>query len=78
MYEMKARVHFSDIGQDGRFRLYEFPRLFQDSSIEHSEEVGVGIIDAKLIDANSVLVEWLHYEKMESMHQCSTKSVFHS
>lgn len=35
---------------------------------EIKEEVGVDIVDAKLLDANSALVEWLHHEEMESMH----------
>lgn len=43
MYEMTVRVRFSDIGKNGRLRLYELPKLFQDSSIEHSESLGVGI-----------------------------------
>lgn len=43
MYEMTVRVRFSDIGRNGKLRLYELPKLFQDCSIEHSEAVGVGI-----------------------------------
>ncbi len=43
MYEIKKRVRFSDIGKDHKLRLYELPKIFQDSSIEHSESLGVGI-----------------------------------
>ncbi len=43
MYEMTVRVRFSDIGKNGKLRLYELPKIFQDCSIEHSEFVGVGI-----------------------------------
>ena len=58
MYDMKARVHFSDMGQDGRFRLYELPRLFQDSSIEHSEAVGVGIPYLKPKNQAWLVIAW--------------------
>lgn len=43
MYEISVRVRFSDIGKDNKLRLYELPKYFQDSSIEHSESLGVGI-----------------------------------
>lgn len=43
MYEMTVRVRFSDISRNGKLRLYELPKIFQDCSIEHSEAVGVGI-----------------------------------
>ncbi len=43
MYEIQVRVRFSDIGSDQRLRLYELPKYFQDSSIEHSESLEVGI-----------------------------------
>lgn len=43
MYEVSVRVRFSDIGSNNKLRLYELPKYFQDSSIEHSESLGVGI-----------------------------------
>lgn len=43
MYEITVRVRFSDIGMNNRLRLYELPKYFQDSSIEHSESLKVGI-----------------------------------
>lgn len=43
MYEMTTRIRFSDIGRDGKLRIYELPKLFQDCSIEHSESLGIGI-----------------------------------
>lgn len=43
MYEVSVRVRFSDIGRNNKLRLYELPKYFQDSSIEHSESLGVGI-----------------------------------
>ncbi len=43
MYEISVRVRFSDIGTNNRLRLYEMPKYFQDSSIEHSESLGIGI-----------------------------------
>lgn len=43
MYEMSVRVRFSDIGYDGKLRLYELPKYFQDISIEHSESLNIGI-----------------------------------
>ncbi len=43
MYEMSVRVRFSDIGCDGKLRLYELPKYFQDISIEHSESLNIGI-----------------------------------
>lgn len=43
MYEMKMRIRFSDISRDGKLRIYELPKLFQDCSIEHSESLGIGI-----------------------------------
>lgn len=43
MYEITVRVRFSDIGMNNRFRLYELPKYFQDSSIEHSESLNIGI-----------------------------------
>ena len=35
MYEMSVRVRFSDIGCDGKLRLYELPKYFQNISIEY-------------------------------------------
>lgn len=43
MYEISVRVRFSDIGKNNKLRLYELPKYFQDSSIEHSESLEVGI-----------------------------------
>ncbi len=43
MYEVSYRVRFSDIGRNNKLRLYNLPKWFQDSSIEHSESLGVGI-----------------------------------
>lgn len=43
MYEISVRVRFSDIGSNNKLRLYELPKYFQDSSIEHSESLGIGI-----------------------------------
>lgn len=43
MYEVSVRVRFSDIGSNNKLRLYELPKYFQDSSIEHSESLGVGM-----------------------------------
>ncbi len=35
---------------------------------ELMEETGVQVASAMLIEANSVVVNWLHHEKMENMH----------
>lgn len=32
------------------------------------EETNCNIKDYKLLDANSVIVEWIHHDKLESMH----------
>lgn len=35
---------------------------------ELMEETGTEVKNVRLIDANSVVVEWMHHEEMESMH----------
>ncbi len=43
MYSREERVRFSEVGPDGRLTLPALVNYFQDCSIFHSEDVGVGL-----------------------------------
>ncbi len=43
MYTFQSRIRYSEIGEDGRLTLESLLDYFQDSSIFHSEELGLGI-----------------------------------
>lgn len=43
MYEMKARIRFSEVGVDGKLTLPALVNYFQDCSTFQSEDLGVGV-----------------------------------
>lgn len=42
MYEMKARIRYSEVGTDGKLMLSALVNYFQDCSTFQSEDLGVG------------------------------------
>ena len=43
MYEMKARIRYSEVGTDGKLMLSALVNYFQDCSTFQSEDLGVGV-----------------------------------
>lgn len=58
MYTFQGRIRYSEIGTDGNLTLEELLDYFQDSSIFHSEELGLGVGYLKEKNMAWVLSSW--------------------